>query len=53
VLIGSLDLDPFALDLSKSDGKEAPVQTASHGMGYWKFKRKSPTFQAFLEWLVK
>jgi hypothetical protein len=53
VLIGSLDLDPFALDLSKSDGTDAPVQTASHGMGYWKFKRKASSFLAFLQWLVK
>jgi hypothetical protein len=45
--------DPFVLDLSKSDGKDAPVKTAEHGVGVWEFRRVTDSFMAFLETLAK
>jgi len=53
VVIASHGGDPFVLDLSKSDGKDAPVDNAEHGMGEWKFRRVADSFQAFLETLAK
>lgn len=46
--------DPFVLDLSKSDGTEAPVDTAEHdGVGIWEFGRVAKSFRAFLGQLAK
>ncbi|HEY7330937.1 MAG TPA: SMI1/KNR4 family protein [Gemmataceae bacterium] len=53
VVIASHGGDPFVLDLSKSNGKDAPVDTAEHGMGVWEFSRVADSFQAFLETLAK
>jgi hypothetical protein len=53
IVIASHGGDPFVLDLSKSDGKDAPVDTAEHGMGDWEFSRVADSFSAFLETLAK
>ncbi len=53
VVIASHGGDPFVVDLSKSDGKEAPVDTAEHGAGAWDFSRVAPSFSLFLETLAK
>ena len=53
LVIASHGGDPFVLDLSKSDGREAPVDTAEHGTGAWKFSRVADSFREFLETLAK
>jgi hypothetical protein len=53
VVIASHGGDPFVLDLSKSDGKDAPVDTAEHGTGEWEFSQVAKSFLEFLETLVK
>jgi hypothetical protein len=53
VVIANHGGDPFVLDLSKSDGKDAPVDTAEHGAGAWAFSRESDSFCAFLETLAR
>jgi hypothetical protein len=53
VVIASHGGDPFVLDLSKSDGQDAPVDTAEHGVGEWEFSRVADSFHAFLEMLAK
>lgn len=45
--------DPYVLDLSQSDSKDAPVYTAEHGVGTWKFRRVTKSFRDFLETLAK
>ncbi len=41
--------DPYVLDLSQSNGEEAPILFAYHGEGEWDFEEYSPTFTEFLE----
>ncbi len=53
VVIASHGGGPFVLDLSKSDGKDAPVETAEHGEGVWDFSRVAESFSEFLEQLAK
>jgi hypothetical protein len=53
VVIASHGGDPFVLDLSKSNGMEAPVETAEHGTGEWEFERVAETFSEFLKSLAK
>jgi hypothetical protein len=53
VVIASHGGDPFVLDLSKSDGNDAPVETAEHGEGIWDFSRVAESFCEFLEQLAK
>jgi len=53
VVIASHGGDPFVLDLSESDGKDAPVETGEHGMGVWEFSRVADSFRDFLETLAK
>ncbi len=53
VVVASHGGDPFVLDLSKSDGTDAPVDTAEHGAGVWDFSREADSFTAFLETLAK
>ena len=53
VVIANHGGDPFVLDLSKSDGEEAPVETAEHGMGAWEFTRVSNSFTGFLKIVEK
>ena len=49
LVIADKDADPYILDLSKSDGNEAPIYKASHGAGQWKWRKVSGTFLEFLE----
>jgi len=53
VVIASHGGEPFVLDLSKSDGQDAPVETAKHGTGAWKFSRVAGSFCEFLQQLAK
>lgn len=53
LVIASHGGDPFVLDLSKSDGKDAPVKTAYHGAGEWDFRREADSFVEFLKKLAK
>ena len=53
VVIASHGGDPFVLDLSRSDGRDAPILTAEHGTGEWNFKKAADSFMAFLEQLAK
>lgn len=53
VVIASHGGDPFVLDLSESDGNDAPVATAQHGVGVWEFSNESDSFRHFLEGLAK
>jgi len=53
VVIASHGGDPFVLDLSASDGNDAPVLTAEHGQGSWDFHRSAKSFTAFLQSLAK
>lgn len=48
VVIATADADPYVLDLSESDGKDAPVLTAMHGTGKWKFERLADSFEEFV-----
>ena len=52
VVIGDDNADPFALDLNRSDGQDAPVLWAMHGMGSWDFEEHSPSFEDFLRYLA-
>jgi hypothetical protein len=52
VVIASHGGDPFVLDLSKSDGNDAPVNTAEHGVGVWEFVREADSFGEFLAMLA-
>jgi hypothetical protein len=53
VVIADHGGDPFVLDLAKSDGEDAPVSTAEHGMGVWEFEPAAKSFRDFLETLAK
>jgi len=53
VVIASHGGDPFVLDLSSSDGVDAPVLTAEHGTGEWDFDQVADSFGEFLKSLVK
>lgn len=52
VVVASHGGDPFVLDLSKSDGNDAPVETAEYGIGAWEFSRVADSFSKFLDQLV-
>ena len=52
VVIASHGGDPFVLDLSRSDGRDAPILTAEHGTGEWNFEKAADSFLAFLEELA-
>ncbi|MCA9802293.1 MAG: hypothetical protein KC777_09915 [Cyanobacteria bacterium HKST-UBA02] len=49
VVIGQAFGDPFALDLSRAKGSEAPILTAEHGCGVWEFIEYAPSFLSFLK----
>jgi len=44
--------DPYCLDLSKSDGNDAPVLYAMHGTGEWNFELYAESFFEFLIMLI-
>lgn len=41
--------DPFVLNLSESNGTDAPVDIAEHGLGTWEFTRYADSFCNFLQ----
>ena len=53
VVIASPGGDPFVLDLSSSNGEDAPVLTAEHGTGEWDFEPFAESFEKFLKTLAK
>lgn len=53
LVIGNDGGDPYILNLLESDGNDAPIYTAQHGMGRWDFNKAFPSFEVFLKWLVK
>jgi hypothetical protein len=48
LVIAADNADPFALDLGASDGQDAPVLSAMHGMGRWDFDEAASSFEEFL-----
>ncbi len=50
VVIADTGADPFVLDLSQSNGSDAPVLFAYHGEGKWDFKKHFDSFKIFLDW---
>jgi hypothetical protein len=53
VVVASHGGDPYALDLSQSNGSDAPILTAEHGAGVWEFERAFDSFVQFLVSLAK
>jgi hypothetical protein len=53
VVIGSDAGDPYVLDLSQSNGEDAPILTAWHGTGSWDFQPVAGSFMEFIELLSK
>ena len=49
VVIAEMAGDPFVLDLSAAQKGDAPVLTAKHGQGSWKFRKIADTFLEFLQ----
>jgi len=49
VVIADDGADPYVLDLSKSNGEDAPILFAYHGEGIWDFSEYAPSFEKFLE----
>jgi hypothetical protein len=49
VVVADDGADPYVLDLSQSDGTDAPILFAYHGEGDWDFQKHSPSFAEFLE----
>jgi hypothetical protein len=49
VVIANDGGNPFVLDLSQSDGDEAPVLTAKHGSRTWDFVQVADSFEKFLQ----
>ncbi|MDO4880357.1 MAG: SMI1/KNR4 family protein [Capnocytophaga sp.] len=49
LVIADKDADPYILDLSKSDGNDAPVYKAPHGAGQWKWRKVTGSFLEFLK----
>jgi hypothetical protein len=47
VVIADDGADPYALDLSKSNGEDAPVMFAYHGEGSWDFSEYASSFEEF------
>jgi len=52
VVIASHGGDPYVIDLSHSDGNDAPILTAEHGAGEWNFEPVADSFVEFLEELA-
>ena len=49
LVIADKDANPYILDLSKSDGNDAPIYKAPHGAGQWKWRKVAGSFLEFLE----
>lgn len=53
VVIADMAAAPYVIDLSNTTGNDAPVLTAKHGTGTWKFRVAYKSFVAFLRHLAK
>ncbi len=53
LVIGSHGGDPYVLDLTQSDGCDAPVLTAEHDASAWNFEPAADSFLKFLEQLAR
>lgn len=51
VVIADDGADPYVLDLSQSDGPDAPVLFSYHGEKEWDFQEYAPLFTEFLKML--
>ena len=49
VVIADDGADPYVLDLSQSDGKEAPILFAYHGEGEWDFQEYASSVTEFIK----
>lgn len=49
VVIADAGADPYCLDLSAIENGDAPVYTAEHGAGAWRFERHADSFVDFLK----
>ncbi|OGD63710.1 hypothetical protein A2160_03425 [Candidatus Beckwithbacteria bacterium RBG_13_42_9] len=49
VVIADDGADPYVIDLSQSDGEDAPILFAYHGEGNWDFQESAPSFAEFLQ----
>jgi hypothetical protein len=49
IVVGNDGGDPYTLDLSRASVADAPICSAPHGSGSWKFKDVAPSFVDFLE----
>ncbi|MFX1395478.1 MAG: SMI1/KNR4 family protein [Promethearchaeota archaeon] len=52
VVIADDTADPYVLDLSKSNGEDAPVLYALHGTGNWEFEPEAESFYEFIENII-
>jgi len=53
VVIADRGADPFVIDLSNIKHGDAPVLTATHGQGEWRFEKHTGKFKTFLSRLSK
>ncbi|MGK5060385.1 SMI1/KNR4 family protein [Janthinobacterium sp. LB2P49] len=53
VVIADAGADPYCLDLSAIENGDAPVYTAEHGAGVWRFERHADSFVEFLKEIAK
>ena len=53
VVIADAGADPYCLDLSAIADGDAPIYTAEHGAGAWRFERHADSFVDFLKEIAK
>lgn len=53
VVIADAGADPYCLDLSAIADGDAPIYTAEHGAGTWRFERHADSFIDFLKEIAK
>lgn len=49
VVVADDGADPYVLDLSRSDGEDAPILFAYHGERKWDFQESTPSFAEFIK----
>ena len=53
IVIADAGADPYCIDIGNIKDNDAPIYTAEHGMGKWKFEKYTETFIEFLKDIVK
>jgi len=48
VVIADREANPYVVDLSKSNGNEAPILFAHHGIGKWEFEEVYDSISSFI-----